>query len=91
MHEEFDFCMDGTADGADLLQGQFPFQDQTAEAQALQPPRLLRRPECALSGSMHDQTVAHSQHSRVLYDEGVYPGLFQGFHQFAGLRDFLRF
>ena len=81
--------MDCLADRFDLLQGQFPFEDQAAKTKALQSFCFLRGPEGALGGCMHDYAVAHFQYGRVLHDEGIYAGLFECFHQLAGLGDFL--
>ena len=89
MDKELNLRVDGLADGADLLQGQLPFQHQAAESQAFQPLCLLRRTDGALGGSMHHQCVAHAQHGRVLDDECVHPGLLQLPHQRTGLRNLL--
>ena len=89
MDEALQFRIDGFPDGTDLLQGQFPLQDEPSIAEAFGETGLLRSPDGALGRGMEDHPFrSKPRHGRILDDEGVHPGLLQLLKEPADFRNF---
>jgi hypothetical protein len=90
MDKDFQFGIDSVPDGADLLQREFPLQDETAVTQALGETGLFRRADGALGGGVKDHSLGgQPRHGRVLDNQGVHPGILQSLQQTPGLRNLL--
>ena len=86
--KEFQLAGDRLADGGHLLQRQLALQHQPRKALAFIKPGLLRGPDGALGRSMQRDAGTEIQHSQVLDDKGIGPGLFQRPEKLPGLVQF---